>query len=70
MHKFFKCVVCSALFTSEEAFERHKELHPSVLLDQGEPEQKIPSNRKAMSQVAVMSERSESGDNMNQQDRE
>lgn len=70
MHKFFKCVVCSALFTSEEAFEHHKELHPSVLLDQGEPEQKIPSNRKAMSQVAVMSERSESGDNMNQQDRE
>ncbi|XP_031569200.1 uncharacterized protein LOC116303748 isoform X2 [Actinia tenebrosa] len=28
VHKFFKCVTCSALFTTEEDFNKHKELHP------------------------------------------
>ena len=32
MHKFLKCVLCSALFTSEEAFEQHKLLHPAFFL--------------------------------------
>lgn len=36
VHKFFKCVACSALFTSEEAFERHKEFHPSIFPDQSD----------------------------------
>lgn len=39
VHKFFKCIACSALFTSEEAFERHKEFHPSVFPDQTDGEQ-------------------------------
>lgn len=41
VHKFFKCA-CSALFTSEEAFERHKELHPSVFPDQADGEETPP----------------------------
>lgn len=36
VHKFFKCGTCSALFMSEEAFEHHKELHPSVFSDQSD----------------------------------
>lgn len=36
VHKFFKCVTCSALFTSEEAFERHKELHPALFPEQSD----------------------------------
>ena len=42
VHKFFKCVACSALFTSEEAFERHKEFHPSVFPDRADGEQMPP----------------------------
>jgi len=30
VHKFFKCVTCSALFTTEEDFNKHKELHPAL----------------------------------------
>jgi len=41
VHKFFKCV-CGALFTSEEAFERHKELHPSVFPEQADGEETPP----------------------------
>lgn len=65
VHKFFKCVVCSALFTSEEAFEQHKELHPS---EQADPEQRAPSNRQAISQAAVLSKTSESTVNTSERD--
>ena len=41
VHKFFKCE-CSALFTSEEAFERHKELHPSLFPEQADGEETPP----------------------------
>lgn len=41
VHKFFKCA-CGALFTSEEAFERHKELHPSVFPEQADGEETPP----------------------------
>lgn len=41
VHKFFKCA-CSALFTSEEAFERHKELHPPVFPEQADGEETPP----------------------------
>ena len=41
VHKFFKCA-CSALFTSEEAFERHKELHPSVFPEKADGEETPP----------------------------
>lgn len=30
VHKFFKCGTCSALFTTEEDFNKHKELHPML----------------------------------------
>ncbi|XP_032238471.2 zinc finger protein 99 isoform X2 [Nematostella vectensis] len=28
VHKFFRCAICSAMFTTEEAFSKHKEMHP------------------------------------------
>lgn len=39
VHKFFKCATCSALFTTEEDFNKHKELHP-VLNEQSNSETK------------------------------
>lgn len=55
VHKFFKCVACSALFTSEEAFERHKEFHPSVFPDQSDA-QSMSSDSVTATQSSVLSE--------------
>ena len=44
VHKFFKCVACSALFTSEEAFERHKEFHPPFFPDQSAVQSTTPDS--------------------------
>ena len=62
VHKFFKCVACSALFTSEEAFERHKEFHPSVFPDHAVHEQRTLSNGVVTGQSAVSSQKSERGE--------
>lgn len=47
VHKFFKCVTCSALFTTEEDFTKHKELHP-VLEDQTSGEHKVAKQPRDM----------------------
>lgn len=54
VHKFFKCVACSALFTSEEAFERHKEFHPTVFPEQSDA-QSTSSDAVTTSQNSVSS---------------
>jgi len=58
VHKFFKCVACSALFTSEEAFERHKELHPSFFPDQSDSQSTssdsiVPAQSSVPSEISV-----------------
>ena len=52
VHKFFKCV-CGALFTSEEAFERHKELHPSVFPEQADGEETPPEVSDSIQNASV-----------------
>ena len=52
VHKFFKCV-CGALFTSEEAFERHKELHPSVFPEQADGEETPPEVSDSVQNASV-----------------
>ena len=52
VHKFFKCV-CGALFTSEEAFERHKELHPSVFPEQADGEETLPEVSDSVQNASV-----------------